>query len=480
VLAITILTIVTAMSSQAGTAKVCYDNVNVTVVDLAPTADFSSMVVKYVVEVAPAAVEKCNSLIVTPVIKKDNTKVIPEILVISGADAKPDKWVMCKLSKAIDMENVRFFTMDAQEPLRIETCKTIPFEDWMDDAEFTTTSQKVTYKCTTCINAFPGEEKVCDVPFLSKPFEIKPAPAKYAFAIPAGIPYSISAKLFYPVNSSAKLDNYLENKESLEVLASLEQDSYFVSSITINGWASPESAASYNQKLSTKRANTLKKLVKDKYTFDESLYTVMGSGEYWESVESFVSTTDNAVVKASKNEILKAIAEISDLDKRESAVKKIAGGAPYNVIKKEVFPHSRFADCKVVYTLKDFNLAEVKALYAKDPKKVVERNYIAWMMQEFDADVALKAAEVYPENESINAFAGCAAASKGQYAQSIEFYKKAVDTPEVANNMGCSYLMLGDANSAKACFDKCANLSTAASNAVELRKVVLNNRYFAK
>jgi len=68
----------------------------------------------------------------------------------------------------------------------------------------------------------------------------------------------------------------------------------------------------------------------------------------------------------------------------------------------------------------------------------------------------------------------------GNIDKAIELYKKAGNSEEVMNNLACCYLMKSDFENAKACLEKAENLKTAGTNANELRKVYLNNKFFGK
>jgi len=485
ILAVALTASFNAQAAVEKTAQVCNGNVTVKVLDLAPNTDFTALVTRYVIEVAPDAVEDCNSLVITPVVKKDDNKTLTEIVVVNGKGRTGHnrKWLECQLYTTVDPNRVRFFSLKEGETLRIITEKEVPYEAWMDDADFNFTVQKASYWPTNCIKAFTGEEAICHVPFLKKPFEVYPHTVALNIPTPdlSGVaPRVITTKLFYPVNGTAKLDKYLENAEALEVLNALNQDNYYVSSIVINGWASPESSVAYNQALSVKRANTLKNLIAKKYDFAKELYTVTGSGEYWDNVIEYVATTDEPAVAAAKADIQQAIADNADLDKREAAIKKIAGGKPYRAMLKNSYPHSRFANCVVTYKIKEFDLADAKVLFAANPESLTKEDYITWMNTEFCAEVAYKATELYPDCQELFAFAGFGAYQEGKYAEAAQYYKKAGDSQEVMNNLGCCYLQLQDVPAAEACFEKAGDLNVAPANVIETRKVSLNKHYFSK
>lgn len=482
--AIAALTLVATFSAfAADDFKFASDKAVVTVKDLAPNADFSALVTCYDITVAPDAVGECSSLVITPVVKNGDSKKIVEIIVINGSSRKVNKeWLQSKCYSVCDPNFVRFYTMKEGESLKISNCTQIPYEPWMDNgAAFYMTTQKATYK-PNCIKNDPGEEYICEVPYLKKPLVVNPVLA----AVPVDVADNFSdarvikTRLYYPVNVTRKVDNYLENEEALAILNTLNQAHFDVASVAIEGWASPESTVAYNNNLSANRAKTVKKIITDKYNFPESVFTTKGNGEYWDSVEEYVATTDEPAVADNRAAIQDAIAANADLDKREAAIKKIAGGKPYKAIFNATYPRSRFADCIVTYEFKKFNNADAKTIYNADPSVLIAEEYVNMLEEEYDANVLAKALELYPDDADLNKIAAEKAYAKGAYDDAINFFKKAGDSAEIANNIACCYLQKADAENAAEYLKKAEELDIAETNANELRKVVLNNKYFAK
>ena len=93
-------------------------------------------------------------------------------------------------------------------------------------------------------------------------------------------------------------------------------------------------------------------------------------------------------------------------------------------------------------------------------------------------DAVENAVKAYPNDARVAAVAAAREYEAGNIDKAIELYKKAGNTEEVYNNLACCYLLKGDAVNARACLEKAENLKVAETNANELRKVVLNNKYF--
>ncbi|MBQ1832079.1 MAG: hypothetical protein II112_06880, partial [Bacteroidales bacterium] len=361
------------------TYKVCNGKVTVTVTDLAPNADGTALIACYNIDVAPDAIDECSSLVITPLVRDDNhNKKLLEMVVINGPSHRVNiEWLQRVCYSVCDPNRVRFFTQKEGEAMHIKTCTEVPYEaDWMDnDAAFYVTTQKATYK-PNCIHNYPGEEYICDIPYLKEPLVVNPVLVPVPVEAALENTRVLRTKLFYPVNVTKKVDNYLENAEALALLQTLDQGNFEVTSVAIEGWASPEATVPYNQRLSDNRAKTVKNIIAEQYDFPQEVYTTQGNGEYWDSVIDYVNNTNEPVVADNREAIQDAIAANGDLDKREAAIKKIAGGKPYKAIFDAVYPRSRFAEAIVTFKNKGYNKDDFMALYKQDPASLSADEYV--------------------------------------------------------------------------------------------------------
>ena len=479
------LMLVASFSASAveNSYKVGNGKVTVTISDLAPNADGTALIACYNIDVAADAIDECSSLVITPLVRdNDNNKKLIEMIVINGQSRKVNtEWLQRVCYGVCDPNSVRFYTLKEGEALHVKTCTQVPYEaEWMDDgAAFYITTQKATYK-PNCIHNYPGEEYICDIPYLSEPLVVDPVLAPVPLEANLEGSRVLRTKLFYPVNVTRKVDNYLENPEALALLNTLDKGNFEVTSVAIEGWASPEATVAYNQNLSINRAKTVKSLISEKYNFPQDVYSVKGNGEYWDSVIDYVDNTDEPIVAENRAALQDAIAANGDLDKREAAIKKVAAGKPYKAIFDAVYPRSRFAEAVVTFQNKGYNRADALALYEADPANLSADEYILLIQDGAPQDVADDAVKLYPNDARVAAVAAAKAYEAGDVDKAIELYKKAGDSEEVMNNLACCYLKKGDYDNAKACLEKAEDLKTAETNANELRKVYLNNKFFSK
>ena len=478
------LMLVASFSASAveNSYKVGNGKVTVTISDLAPNATGTALIACYNIDVAADAIDECSSLVITPLVRdNNNNKKLIEMIVVNGESRRVNtEWLQRVCYGVCDPNRVRFFTIKEGEALHVKTCTEVPYEDWMDDgAAFYITTQKATYK-PNCIENYPGEEYICDIPYLSEPLVVDPVLAPVPLEANLEGTRVLRTKLYYPVNVTRKVDNYLENAEALELLNTLDRGNFEVTSVAIEGWASPEATVPYNQNLSINRAKTVKNIISEKYNFPQDVYTVQGNGEYWDSVIDYVDNTDEPIVAENRAAIQDAIAANGDLDKREAAIKKIAGGKPYKAIFDAVYPRSRFAEAVVTFKNKGYNKADALALYNADPTNLSADEYILLIQDGASEDVANTAVKLYPNDPRVAAVAAAKAYEDGNIDKAIELYKKAGNTEEVMNNLACCYLKKGDYENAKACLEKLSDSKLTETNANELRKVYLNNKFFGK
>ena len=469
-------------SAVDNTYKVGNGFVTVTVSELAPSADGKTLVTCYNMDVAPEVFNDCASVILTPLIRDvDGHKNLIEVVVVSPEGAKINtEWLESQCYNVCDPNRVRFVTARKGETAHVKTCTNIPYDSWMDDgAAFYVTTQQVTFK-PNCIKNYPGEEYICDIPYLARPLVVDPVMAPIPVEAKLEGTRVLRTKLFYPVNVTKKVDNYLENAEALELLNTLDRGNFEVTNVAIEGWASPEATVAYNNRLSENRAKTVKNIIADKYNFPQDVYSVSGNGEYWDSIIDYVDNSEEPVIASNRDALKDAIASNGDLDKREAAIKKIDGGKPYKNIFDAVYPRSRFAEAVVTFRNKGYNQDDCMKLYKADPKNLSADEYVLLIQDGAPQDVVDNAVKLYPNDPRVAAVAAAKAYEAGNIDKAIELYKKAGNTEDVYNNLAACYLAKGDAENAKACLEKVTDPQLSETNANELRKVVLNNKFFGK
>ncbi|MBR3030400.1 MAG: hypothetical protein IKH93_04555 [Bacteroidales bacterium] len=440
----------TKIYSNVGTIDVTKAEYNGDQVDLAYTVTIDPEVQNII------GLKGKKGIVITAALTEGDYKQVIECLVISPAKGNArSAWLEGKCEDVTN--NVRYFNANATEPLVIKSNYTLKAKDWTSPkTALTVTTQE--YKKEECLVRL-NQKNVAKL----KATDLTPAWAN--LAANGGEPEKhLQTKLYYPVNVTNEVDDYLENAQTLSLLRTLDSPNFDVTGIKINGWASPEATVAYNQKLSEKRAATMKDIISSRYSFPEDVYTVSGNGEYWDLVEAYVAASDDPALKKW------AERKFSNLDAREAALKQTGA---YKDIFNTVYPRSRFADCDVTYKLVNFDAAAVRSIYNTYPEQLSEAEFeaLATLNDNVDKAVVEKGLSFYPESQALNNLAAKAACAEGNYRQAINYLQKAGNSREVFNNMGVCYMLLGDKASATQSFQRAFGLPEATKNLNEIKKM---------
>ena len=246
------------------------------------------------------------------------------------------------------------------------------------------------------------------------------------------------------------------------------------------GYASPESSVRFNTELSAARAESLRQYFMNNSTIPSSMYETRTGGEDWNGLR--VLLEDFPLPASEKAEFFRIMNTVVDLDAREKAFEKIAGGRPYRIIYDELFPKLRRVVCEINYTVRDFSLEEAKENIAIAPQLLsLNEMYIVANTYEVGSPEFLRVFEVareeFPQDPIANLNGAAAALAKGNLRDAERFLKLSdPSTPEYANNMGVYYLMTGNYREAERLLKRAESMGVreAASNLRELQKKVAN------
>lgn len=144
---------------------------------------------------------------------------------------------------------------------------------------------------------------------------------------------SYSAKKLFAIHYRWDKDNldslYLSNPQNLHLLDSIltSVDSAYINTLTIVAYASPEGQPDHNQRLSERRAKTIKNYIKSKYTsIAPEQIIIEARGENWDGLRNFV-IHDNDL--PSRDEVLKIIDSPLPSLQKQSLLTKLNGGVIY-------------------------------------------------------------------------------------------------------------------------------------------------------
>lgn len=267
------------------------------------------------------------------------------------------------------------------------------------------------------------------------------------------------AFLDFPVNETIIYPKYRRNPQELRRICNTISHALFdksiqVTSISLHGYASPESPYSNNTRLATGRTAALMQFLRNKYKVSESLFHNQFTPEDWINLRGFIATEGRrrvkgdiwyenasiletpeapACVRNNRDELLRVIDLDMDPDEKELLLKRVAGGEPYKWLLKNVYPGLRHTDYVVEYVVRSYPVKESKRIIYTHPEALsVEEMYrVAKSYDEgsdgwFDALTI--AANQYPEDKTANLNAACACVKLKRLTDAKRYLKGAGDT----------------------------------------------------
>lgn len=271
----------------------------------------------------------------------------------------------------------------------------------------------------------------------------------------------------------------IDNRQQLAVIDdsvryALSDPNVEIASISICGYASPESPYLHNEELSTGRSRALAEYLAERYNLPREKSTYSSVPENWKEFRELVVASDRLsdTQRADLLDLIDAPAYgPSDYDAKERLLKTDRRYAEMyrKFILPEWFPLLRateFAISTQLRPLSDEQLAEVirktPALMSLNQMMRVARLYPEGS-DEFNEIIAI-AREYYPDDATSALNAAIAEISKGDYDKAEELLAHAGESPEALNARGVVAVNKGDFDLAKQLFTKALILPEAAAN----------------
>ena len=292
---------------------------------------------------------------------------------------------------------------------------------------------------------------------------------------------SHSAYINFRVDRYNILENYKNNATELaSIMESIDRvksdEDLTITSISIEGWASPEAPEHYNERLSQNRANSLADYVAEKSGISRNQITATGRGEDWVGLREEVV---NLHLLRDKESVLAIIDNESlSLDEKDARIKAMVPPAIYERIFNELYPRLRRNDYRIEYSVRSFNLEEARRIIKSDPTKLsldemyrVAGSYTKGS-KEYNETMAI-AARTYPTVVAAAVDAAAALISEGKYDEALQILSRTdQNDARVMNATGYAYAGKGDIAKASELWDKAASMGNADArhNLAELKK----------
>ena len=227
-------------------------------------------------------------------------------------------------------------------------------------------------------------------------------------------------------------------------------------SIFVKGYASPEGDPDHNLNLSRNRAMEFVKHLRYNHGFSESMINFAWMGEDWNGLRAMVDDSDIQ----DRMGVINAIDFISSPRERKARIKSLSGGKTYQFLLNNYYPVLRRDEYTITYTIRPFELYEVKSLLKTDPTQLslYEMYKLAstYTMNSYEfREVFDIAARVYPTDPIalVNASALDIAIEADDVAVSRIY---TLDKPEAWNNLAIAYFKKGFYDLAEEYFEKAA------------------------
>ena len=239
--------------------------------------------------------------------------------------------------------------------------------------------------------------------------------------------------LDFPVNETVIYPKYRKNTSKLRLMREsvervLSGKSVAITSISLHGYASPESPYSNNTRLAKGRTAAIKEYLMSRYGFADSLFVTQYTPEDWVNLRSFIEDADRRLVKDNiwyenrelhetpvmpqsvlkyRDELLTVIDCDMEPDAKEEALKRVGGGEPYRWLYKYVYPGLRHTDYIIEYVAGQYTPQEARDLLYIHPEALsAEELYDVAMSYDEDDDeyydAIVTAARLYPDDETAN------------------------------------------------------------------------------
>ncbi|MCM1355355.1 MAG: DUF3868 domain-containing protein [Staphylococcus sp.] len=303
----------------------------------------------------------------------------------------------------------------------------IPFEPWMGQSLVEMRVESANCCDTPEAQPGPGRRGNTDLALIDT--RRPPVVTEFLFTPPvdAGpVIKSIEGSAFvtFVVNRTELKPDYMINRRELaKIINSIDyvrnDKDATITHVHIKGYASPEGPYDNNVRLARGRTETLRRYVRDLYSFPDTTITSSYEPEDWAGLRTWL--TDSLSLPIGKRSEIIAIVD-SDLepDARDRAI-KTRYPAEYAVILKEIYPWLRHSDYTVTYSIRTFtSVEEIREVFHTDPSRLRNVDFYTLAQsypegsQEY-CDVFEKAVEIYPDDPISNLNAANIEMKRGDY-----------------------------------------------------------------
>ena len=362
-------------------------------------------------------------------------------------------------------------------PQTIAYDETIKYEPWMSNSDATIRINTDTCGCGSLLGSNLGDPIVFNAPGT-------PAPIRYTPNCPFVMPnvgpapelfVEGAAYVTYELDSITLKPHMFNNpRELMKIYADIDKvkkDTLVsITQVSIHGFASPEGKYDHNTYLARERAKTLLNWVKKECANNNVKVGQFNSDYTTENWQGLIDSLYHHPEMQNRDAILELAKSDMEPDLRNETIKK-KFPQQYAYILKNWYPYLRHADYKVGFRLGQVSIEQIKELIKTRPQVLSLDQFMQAAQtyepgsEEFNEvfDVAVR---MYPDDQTANINAACAALLSGNTESAAKFLKKAGETPEALNARGALALLENRYEAAEAFFKEAqaAGLEAATKN----------------
>jgi outer membrane protein OmpA-like peptidoglycan-associated protein len=403
--------------------------------------DQKQLQVSLTVNAAQSNVPSREAQVLTPVVKtKSKEHQFPPIAVQGSNHSKVNARTQAfggKLPYAEPQLTLKSGDKESGEATYVSYAK---FEPWMKEAYLEVCEE--THGCAGCTadrKCYPMGENLIGEPL---PNFITPEVEEVKNREKTGKAY-----LEFPAGEAAILPKFRRNAKELSKISRAisllsKNPDAIVTGISLRGYASPEDSYAWNEELSEKRTQALKRYLQRQLKYGDEMVEANTGAEDWEGLRKLVAASKLRDKKA----ILAIIDSDDEPDGKEAKLKRLRGGAVYRQLFATYFPKLRRVDYALHHTIRAFSVDEGREKIKTNPEQLslsemflVANSYGAGT-PEFNSvfEVAIK---VFPQDTTANINVAAVALAKKDFRAAHRHLDPYADTPEAWNNLGVLHML---------------------------------------
>lgn len=460
------------------------DGVKVTCNDLVQKGD--SVYIDAVVSVSPEAVKTRSFLELTPVLESGSQKEgLPSILVNGRIRQKV-------YNREVALDNLNdaphYTVLKAGKEEHVIPYKfAVAYENWMKDARL-----MLDPNLCGCGKEQPGDPLLIAEKIRRRPDQRYEMVPTYSYITPMAETEKHRAEvgtafLDFQVGKYQILPDFRNNAVELEKINStiktvVDDKNVTPKGIKLKGYASPEGKYASNKILADNRVKALRDYIRTKNDFKIDFFTMASEPEDWAGFKTKAEADLNI---PDREEVLAIIESSEDLDRKETKLRALKGGAAFRYVLKDIFPSLRRSEYQIDYTVREFTVEEGREIIKTNPRQLslgemfAVANSYEIGSQEYN-DVFELAVRMYGDDPVANLNAANISMNKGDFTAAKKYLAKAGNGPEAIHAKGVLALLTGNLDEAGDLLRQAqsAGVKEAGANLEQLQKKLDDNALF--